>query len=142
MQASMAVMLNQRVRKLALAAVVGVITPLFLSQASLAQSADAIQPLQEFKPQESQNRDPFSGLNGGQNGVFDIIHRAQMGNLKPMNEFNSEQRINLDNAAAEFRSRQLKLIRSRQQTPALTPATTQPGSQPVAQPGVPETPAK
>lgn len=82
-----------------------------LPQATFAQTPSA-QPLQDFNTQDSP--DPFSDRGDGR-GVFDLIHRSQLGTLRNMDEFNAQQRKNLNDAAAEFRERQRALLQQQQQ---------------------------
>jgi hypothetical protein len=92
---------------------------LFLPQATFAQasSLNNSQPLQDF--QTNDNPDPFSGSSG--TGVFDLIHRSRLGNGRSVEEFSTEQRQNLNDAAAEFRNKQRLLL----EKPAVpTEATT------------------
>ncbi|XZN88865.1 MAG: hypothetical protein ACM65M_14310 [Microcoleus sp.] len=81
----------------------------FLPQPTLAQASSLTnpQPLQDF--QTNDNPDPFSGGNGGSR-VLDLIHRSRLGNGRSMEEFSSEQRQNLNDAAAEFRNKQRLLL--------------------------------
>ena len=91
---------------------------LFSPQASFAQASglnNNAQPLQDFQTQD--NTDPFSGRSSG-SGIFDLIHRSRLGNGRSMEEFNTEQRQNLNDAAAEFRNKQrLLLEKSAEPTP-------------------------
>jgi hypothetical protein len=82
---------------------------LFSPQASFAQASglNNAQPLQDFQTQD--NTDPFSGRSSG-SGIFDLIHRSKLGGGRSMEEFNSEQRQNLNDAAAEFRNKQRLLL--------------------------------
>ena len=82
---------------------------LFSPQASFAQASglNNAQPLQDFQTQD--NTDPFSGRSSG-SGIFDLIHRSKLGGGRSMGEFNSEQRQNLNDAAAEFRNKQRLLL--------------------------------
>ncbi|MEG4507275.1 hypothetical protein QUA81_26295 [Microcoleus sp. F6_B4] len=82
---------------------------LFSPQASFAQASglNNAQPLQDFQTQD--NTDPFSGRSSG-SGIFDLIHRSNLGGGRSMEEFNSEQRQNLNDAAAEFRNKQRLLL--------------------------------
>ncbi len=96
---------------------------LFSPQASFAQASglNNAQPLQDFQTQD--NTDPFSGRSSG-SGIFDLIHRSQLGGGRSMEEFNSEQRQNLNDAAAEFRNKQRLLLQKQDQTvpsPAIAP---------------------
>src|SRR6478672_2547794 len=82
---------------------------LFSPQASFAQASglNNAQPLQDFQTQD--NTDPFSGRSSG-SGIFDLIHRSQLGGGRSMEEFTTEQRQNLNDAAAEFRNKQRLLL--------------------------------
>jgi hypothetical protein len=97
---------------------------LFSPQASFAQASglNNAQPLQDFQTQD--NTDPFSGRSSG-SGIFDLIHRSQLGGGRSMEEFTTEQRQNLNDAAAEFRNKQRLLLQKPDQTvpsPAIAPA--------------------
>jgi hypothetical protein len=78
-------------------------------QASFAQASglNNAQPLQDFQTQD--NTDPFSGRSSG-SGIFDLIHRSRLGGGRSMEEFTTEQRQNLNDAAAEFRNKQRLLL--------------------------------
>ena len=82
---------------------------LFSPQASFAQASglNNAQPLQDFQTQD--NSDPFSGRSSG-SGIFDLIHRSKLGGGRSMEEFTTEQRQNLNDAAAEFRNKQRLLL--------------------------------
>jgi hypothetical protein len=82
---------------------------LFLPQPTFAQASSLTngQPLQDF--QTNDNPDPFSGGKGG-SPLLDLIHRSRLGNGRSMEEFSSEQRQNLNDAAAEFRNKQRLLL--------------------------------
>jgi hypothetical protein len=97
---------------------------LFSPQASFAQASglNNAQPLQDFQTQD--NTDPFSGRSSG-SGIFDLIHRSRLGGGRSMEEFNTEQRQNLNDAAAEFRNKQRLILQQQDQTvpsPAIEPA--------------------
>ncbi len=96
---------------------------LFSPQASFAQASGVnnAQPLQDFQTQD--NTDPFSGRSSGR-GIFDLIHRSRLGGGRSMEEFNTEQRQNLNDAAAEYRNKQ-RLLLEKQAVPsegAIAPA--------------------
>ena len=97
---------------------------LFTPQATFAQASglNNAQPLQDFQTQD--NTDPFSGRSSG-SGIFDLIHRSRLGGGRSMEEFTTEQRQNLNDAAAEFRNKQRLLLQQQDQTvpsPAIEPA--------------------
>ncbi len=107
---------------LGLVASVGFLS-LFLARPTLAQTP-TVNPLQDFKPQDG-SRDIFSNSSGGQmGGILDLIHRANLGNIRNSAEFKAEQQQGLNDAAAQFRARQLELLRQSQPTPA--PASPMP----------------
>ena len=91
---------------------------LFTPQATFAQASNlnnnSAQPLQDFQTQD--NTDPFSGRSSG-SGIFDLIHRSRLGGGRSIEEFNTEQRQNLNDAAAEFRNKQ-RLLLEKQAVPA------------------------
>ncbi|MEG3873734.1 MULTISPECIES: hypothetical protein [unclassified Microcoleus] len=82
---------------------------LFSPQASFAQASglNNAQPLQDFQTQD--NTDPFSGDSNG-SAILDLIHRSRLGGGRSMEEFTTEQRQNLNDAAAEFRNKQRLLL--------------------------------
>ncbi|NJK68932.1 MAG: hypothetical protein HC789_00345 [Microcoleus sp. CSU_2_2] len=82
---------------------------ILLPQATFAQASglNNSQPLQDF--QTNDNPDPFSGRSSG-TGIFDLIHRSRLGNGRNLDEFTTEQRQNLNDAAAEFRDKQRQLL--------------------------------
>jgi len=97
---------------------------LLLPQATFAQASDLnnSQPLQDFQTNDSP--DPFFGGNSG-TGIFDLIHRSRLGNGRSIEEFNTEQRQNLNDAAAEFREKQRQMLQKPEQT-APTPGAIEP----------------
>jgi hypothetical protein len=115
--------------RLVIGTVVGIgVVSLLLPQPSWAQ-ANRVNPLQDFDPQENSS-DPFSGGKEPDSfGIFDLIHRAQLGTNRSSQDFSVEQNESLDAAAAEFRARQRQRIQGQQQTiPANPVTTTQPGN--------------
>lgn len=94
-----------------------------LARPTSAQST-RINPLEDFKPQDG-SRDIFSGSSNGQmGGMLDLIHRANMGNLRNSADFKADQQQGITDAAAQFRARQLELLRQPQ--PTTTPASPTP----------------
>ncbi|MBN4003037.1 hypothetical protein [Nostoc sp. LPT] len=63
-----------------------------------------------------QNTDPFSRSNSDNFNMFDLIHRANFGNL---NWDSNQQNQQLDSAAAAFKARQQRLIQGQEQQPTL-----------------------
>jgi hypothetical protein len=82
---------------------------ILVPQATFAQASglNNSPPLQDF--QTNDNPDPFSGRSSG-TGIFDLIHRSRLGNGRSLEEFTTEQRQNLNDAAAEFRNKQRQLL--------------------------------
>ena len=112
--------LTQQLAKTSLGVLVGMgVTACLLPQPTFAQ-VGTIQPSADL--QDQQNNDPFSRANdGGCLGVFDLIHRAQMGNLRSVDEFTSEQRQNLTDASADFRRQQLERLRQLNELESVQP---------------------
>lgn len=97
---------------------------LFLPQATFAQASGLSnsQPLQDF--QTNDNPDPFSGRSSG-TGIFDLIHRSRLGGGRSIEEFTTEQRQNVNDAAAEFRDKQRQLLQKQADPSSGTIAPTE-----------------
>lgn len=115
--------------KLALGCVAGsaIASLLVLPQPTAAQLTDS-QPLQDWQNPES-NRDPFSSKGDGGNasfGVFDMIHRANLGNNRSVSEFTEDQQESLDAAFSEYRKQQLERLQSPTGVAPVTPGDVAP----------------
>lgn len=88
-------------------------TTLGCPQSSHALPATNAQPLQDLFPTKD-NTDPFSSRGDG-SAVFDLIHRANLGPSRSLEDFSSEQQKNLTDAAAQFRAKQRQILQ--QQAP-------------------------
>ena len=96
-------------KQLVLGTVLGIGLVSLLQPQCWAQAREQVNPLEDFEYE--QNSDPFSGNNEADSfGVFDLIHRANLGNTRSLSDYSTEQNENLDAAAAEFRARQRKQI--------------------------------
>lgn len=86
-----------------------------LPQPTLAEETNRADDL--IEPQILDSRDPFDTTSGEQESVnmFDIIHRANFGTTRSMQEFRMEKEQSINDAAADFRSRQLQMLRDREQ---------------------------
>lgn len=90
---------------------------LLLPQIIWAQTTD-LNPLEDANPAE-EGSDPFSSSGQGNSfGIFDLIHRANLGGDRNLEDFSSEQNQSLNDAAAQFRKKQLERLQQRQATPA------------------------
>jgi hypothetical protein len=58
------------------------------------------------------------------NGIFDLMHRAQMGNIRSLSEYSTDQDQSLNDAAAKFRQRQLEMMKNQNQASPVNPAKT------------------
>lgn len=87
-----------------------------LARPSLAQT-ESVDPLEDLSTQDY--RDPFFGSSNGQSGVFDIIHRAQLGSSISPDEYSETQQENLSTEAEQFRLRRQELLK--QQGAAVEP---------------------
>ncbi len=105
--------LGKRLTQMVLGLLAGTaLVPFVLPQIILAQSLDR-DPSQDFQRQD--NNDAVYGSGTGQNfSVFDMIHRANLGNNRSIEDFSVEQRENLDSAAAEFRAKQRERLQIQQ----------------------------
>ncbi len=113
--------------KLAFCTVAGIsLVSLLLPQPGWTQVEPTtdVNPLQDLNPDN--NRDPFSRANDGEamNGIFDLMHRAQMGNIRSLSEYSTEQDQSLNDAAAKFRQRQLEMMKNQNQASPVNPAKT------------------
>ena len=107
--------------RLVLGTVVGIsVISLLLPQITWAQ-ATRVNPLEDFENQENSN-DPFSsGKEQDSLGVFDLIHRATLGNNRSLQDFSAEQNESLDAASARFRAEQIRKIQQQQQAAPANP---------------------
>lgn len=90
---------------------------LSLPQLTWAQATTDAEPLRDLN--QDRNRDPFSRGDTGDamSGLMDIMHRAQMGNIRSAGDFATEQNQSLDDAAAKFRQQQLQRMQQNQSQP-------------------------
>lgn len=92
------------------------VVSLLLPQISWAQTD--VNPLEDANPAE-EGSDPFSSSGQGNSfGIFDLIHRANLGGDRNVEDFSLEQNQSLNDAAAQFRKKQLERLQQRQATPA------------------------
>lgn len=92
-------------------------------------STGATVPTQDLPQDQNQNSDPFS-RNGNIESMFDLIHRANFGQIRSLGEFQQDQRQNINSEAERFRQQQqMRLQPSPQRTTVpqqSTPAPAQP----------------
>ncbi|MDM9585215.1 MULTISPECIES: hypothetical protein [unclassified Nostoc] len=117
-----------QITRLFLATAAGIsFASLLMAQPSSAQISS---PTDAFPSNSTtdQNTDPFARSNSDNFNMFDLIHRANFGNL---NWDSNQQNEELNSAAAAFKARQQKLIQGQQQQPTLSlPTVTQPSVTP------------
>lgn len=91
------------------------LTALMLPESAAAEETNRASDLLE--PQIQLQKNPYESTSGEgqQMDVFDLIHRAQFGTTRSMQEFNLQQRESINDAAADFRSRQLEMLQNNQQ---------------------------
>jgi len=108
-----------------LGTVAGVGLALLLPKPSLAQVTNSADPQEIFR--RERNNDPFSSQNTDDSwGMFDLIHRAQLGTMRDPNEYANEQNQNINSAADAFRERQRQLMQQSNQQQQVTPANSAP----------------
>jgi hypothetical protein len=107
---------------LVLSTVAGISVSLLLPQPSWAQTTN-VNPLEDLNSEQSS--DPFSRTNEDNSfGIFDLIHRANLGSGRSIDDYTSEQDQSLNTAAAEFRKKQQERLRVQQQATPTNPVTT------------------
>ena len=98
--------------RLTLSLLAGLSTASLLLPMPGRSQATKIDPLEDLRTTDGSS-DPFSGSSNA-SSVYDLIHRARLNNAINMNQFRTQQRQQINDAAAEFRKQQLQ----RMQTPA------------------------
>ncbi|MBE9189235.1 hypothetical protein IQ230_02395 [Gloeocapsopsis crepidinum LEGE 06123] len=107
-----------------LGTVAGVGLAWLLPKPSLAQATNSADPQEIFRTER--NSDPFSSQNTNDSwGMFDLIHRAQLGTMRDPYEYANEQNQNINSAASAFRERQRQLMQQPSQQP-VAPANSVP----------------
>jgi hypothetical protein len=109
-----------------------------LATPAMAQNADTqANPLADF---QSQTNDPFAGNSDASKSMMNLMQRVMQGDRPDPAAFAASQQENMNDAMANFRAKQMQLIKARQaqlqpgQTAIAAPA--QPGVvRPIAQPG-------
>ena len=93
---------------------------LLVPQLSWAQTTPTTTTNNALEDLDQQNRNPFSSRDDGNamNGIMDLMHRAQMGNIRSVNEYSAEQDRSLNDAATQFRQKQLQMLRNQNQNSA------------------------
>ena len=93
---------------------------LLIPQLSWAQTTPTTTTNNALEDLDQQNRNPFSSRDDGNamNGIMDLMHRAQMGNIRSVNEYSAEQDRSLNDAATQFRQKQLQMLRNQNQNSA------------------------
>lgn len=100
------------------------VASLVFSTPSLAQVTNGANPQEIFN--RERNQDPFSSRNTDDSwGMFDLIHRAQMGTMRDPYEYANEQNQNINSAADAFRERQRQLMQQSSQQ-QVTPTNSAP----------------
>ncbi len=73
--------------------------------------ADGIDPLDVNR---RRTEDPLSNQNDTSDPFFDIMHRAQLGNIRSLPEYSQDQQESIGSEASDFRTRQRALILQQQ----------------------------
>lgn len=89
------------------------ISSAMLPQAAWAQSTGSSQPLGNVTTQQNERSTMYGG-NGDDFNVFNLIHRAQQGTPRDINEVSVEQSQNISDAAKKFRLEQLRRLGTQQ----------------------------
>ncbi len=90
---------------------------------AMAQNADTqANPLADF---QSKSSDPFSGQGDANSNMMNLMQRIMQGDRTDPAAFAASQQENMNDAMANFRAKQMQLIKAKQAK-----------SQPIAQPGI------
>jgi len=73
-----------------------------------------VKPLDQFRTQDSP--DPLGLGNNAASSMMNLIHRANLGGLVDSETYRQQQRESINDAASDFRARQLELLRQQQQS--------------------------
>lgn len=102
---------------LVIGTVAGISVVSLLSPQMIWAQTTNVNPLEDANPAE-EGSDPFSSSGQGNSfGIFDLIHRANLGGDRNVEDFSLEQDQNLNSAAAQFRKKQLERLQQRQASP-------------------------
>ncbi|MEC4805569.1 MAG: hypothetical protein SAJ12_14545 [Jaaginema sp. PMC 1079.18] len=90
-----------------------------VAQNAIAQDTTPINPVTPSNNGTFQNNEigAFDGLENGSFNPLDLFHRMNLGGRRSLGEFRQDQNNNLDNAAAEFRRRQMELLNNNGNAP-------------------------
>jgi hypothetical protein len=80
--------------------------------ASAQLQQDQSNPLADFQGQQSS--DPFSSSSDNSSGIFNLLHRAVLGDLPSAASMSAAQQENLMDATTAFRMKQQQLLKQRQ----------------------------
>lgn len=105
-------------------------TALMLPESAAAEETNRASDLLE--PQIQLQKNPFESTSGDgqQMDVLDLIHRAQFGTTRSMQEFRLQQQQSINDAAADFRFRQLEMLQNSQPESAEKEFTPNPDLRP------------
>lgn len=98
--------------------------PLFLVQPARAEEETTQEVAQ---PQLEESRDEFDYTQGDYDrpfNPFELIHRANLGGSRSMNDYRQDQQENFNDAAAQFRAQQQELLRQQRQAESSNPEPT------------------
>lgn len=108
------------------------LTALMLPESAAAEETNRASDLLEPQIQLQKNPLESTAGDGQQMNVLDLIHRAQFGTTRSMQEFNLQQQQSINDAAADFRSRQLQMLHNSEpglsEEEAIPPEGLTPGS--------------
>jgi len=106
----------------------GLLTACTIATLSPHAVADGVDPLDA---NHRSTEDPLSNqTSSADNPLFDIMHRAQLGNIRSLPEYSKDQQENIGSEASDFRARQRALILQNQQQQPPQSGTATPPAQP------------
>jgi hypothetical protein len=108
-----------------------------LAAPALAQNTDSqANPLADF---QSQTTDPFASNSDASRSMMNLMQRVMQGERPDPAAFAASQQENMNDAMANFRAKQMQLIKAKQaqSQPIAQPGTVAPIAQPTVQPSAP-----
>lgn len=94
-----------------------------VAQNAIAQDNTPINPVTPNNNGTFQDNEigTFDGLENGSFSPLDLMHMMNMGGRRSLGEFRQDQNNNLDNAAEDFRRRQMELLNNNNNPATPTP---------------------
>ncbi|TVQ22716.1 MAG: hypothetical protein EA367_03455 [Leptolyngbya sp. DLM2.Bin15] len=87
---------------------------------AIAQTSSNLDPLEGLRTQDSGSGNILDNNSGG--SLFDIYHRMNLNNGQSSQQFYNQQQDNIDSAASDFRTEQLRRMQQQEEQDTQTPS--------------------